>query len=119
MSVLHDTVEFLGLDLKDTDLANADATRYFQWRHRLQCGRPVKKIFLPWPTGSSGRPAEIKCHSRRLYYRYWGEEEIEMLNLETGERSIWSINGSDSEVVSSIGQFTLSGRYLFQIAVRS
>lgn len=91
---------------------------YFRWQHGLRCGRPVKKIFLPWPAESSRLPAEIKCHSRRLYYRYWDREDIEMLNLETGERSIWSPDTRDSKVINSLTQFTLSGRYLVLVTVR-
>lgn len=87
----RDFFTFLGLDLKGRDLTDADAMCYFRCQHGLQCGRPVKKFFLPW---SADLPPimleDVHCDSRRLCYQIFSTEEFQMLNLETGKRSMWT-----------------------------
>ena len=85
--VMRQTLAFLSME--STDVASADVATYFRWRHGLQCGRPVKKIFLPWSRRESIMPADFVYHSRRLFYRSLYGYEIEMLDLETGRRSTW------------------------------
>ncbi|KAL1975051.1 hypothetical protein VTN31DRAFT_3443 [Thermomyces dupontii] len=109
---LREAIEILSLDRKSVDVTIAGAISYIQWKHRLQCGRPVKRIFLPWPPGQSYAPCEVRYHSRRFCYRCLDREEIHMLNLETGEKSIWT-SGSD---VGHIFSLTLSDRYLVVVS---
>lgn len=119
--MLRETLIFLDLDVKGTDLSYADAVVYFRWRHALQSGRPVKKIFIPWrpevlfpqPVEPTRLPDEIMLHARRLCYRQCGLKEIVMLNLETGERSIFA---SDDDDLTPRKLFALSDRYVVQVA---
>ncbi|KAL1992727.1 hypothetical protein VTN49DRAFT_3483 [Thermomyces lanuginosus] len=41
------------LDFQDVDGQTKDAMTYFQWQHRLESARPIRKVFLPWPDGPS------------------------------------------------------------------
>ena len=52
-------------------------------------------------------PKAVRCHSRRLCYYIEKRKEVEMLNLETGERSIWAASGAES-----LRHLSLSNRYL-------
>lgn len=87
---------------------------YFEWQHRLQRGRPVKRIFLSRPPEWPDWGAEIRYGSRRLCYRGRRRAEIQMLNLETGEISIWS---DSNGFVGEESFFTLSDRYFVFFAV--
>lgn len=112
MPYLRETLWFLGLDSEgvSTEAAIADATKYFQWKHGLQHARPVKKIFLPWQSYWPSMPNRIQYHSRQLCYHASGivkPNQIEMLDLETGKKSIWT--GSET---GPLHRVSLSDRYL-------
>ncbi|KAL1996816.1 hypothetical protein VTN49DRAFT_7681 [Thermomyces lanuginosus] len=84
--VLRQTLAFLNIDRADIPVTDAKA--YFRWQHGLQYGQPVKRIFLPW-TEPPRVPNEIAYHSRRLVCHNEGVKKVEMLDLETGQRSAW------------------------------
>ncbi|KAL1973068.1 hypothetical protein VTN31DRAFT_6610 [Thermomyces dupontii] len=57
--VLRRTLAFLNTKEKENALLSApDVNTYFRWRHGLEYGKPVRKIFLPWPQ-SSLKPAKV------------------------------------------------------------
>lgn len=66
--ILRETIAFLGLNSKDADRADVNATSYFRWRHRLQCARPVRRIFFHWPAGLVNLQSDVSYHSRRLCF---------------------------------------------------
>lgn len=74
-------------------MPDAEATTYFRWWHSLQHVQPIRKIFLPWPE-TSETPIEFAYSLRRLFSRIPHEDfdEVEMLNLETGEKLTWTEN---------------------------
>lgn len=111
---LRETLQFLGLDQKGVsiDAAIPNAMSYFRWRYGLEYVRPVKKMIFPWPKNwqdsYAGRPSRIRYQSRRLCCNITTRRQmVEMLNLDTGERSnpAWSGPGK-------VDHITLSDRYL-------
>lgn len=106
------------------DEAIADAMSYFRWRHGLQHARPVKKIFLTWSELGkvSAEPFGIQHHSRQLCYGiphdnrrdFPNNMEVEILSLETGDKSVWTVSETES-----IDHFVLSDRYLVMRSRRS
>lgn len=82
--VLRQSLAFLNVE--GIDETSVDATDYFRWQHGLQSGRPVKKLFLPWTESELG-VSDIWYHSRRLFYRTFAANDLEMMDLVTGERS--------------------------------
>lgn len=76
------------MNIDRADIPVTDAKAYFRWQHGLQYGQPVKRIFLPW-TEPPRVPNEIAYHSRRLVCHNEGVKKVEMLDLETGQRSAW------------------------------
>lgn len=80
---------------------------YFQWEHGLESVQPVKKKFMLWSAPITDIPT-ILYHSRRLCYEIRKIRGVEILDLETGERSRWT----DEEAASSLSRFYLSDRYL-------
>ncbi|KAL1976071.1 hypothetical protein VTN31DRAFT_4463 [Thermomyces dupontii] len=81
---------------------------YIRWLLGLQSARPVKKVFFPWRE-SSVRAEETIYHSRRLFYMMRDRDnEVAMLDLETGKTSILTNR-------APIRSIRLSGRYLFAI----
>lgn len=58
------TLEILGLE--DEEVATKDAMTYFEWRHRLQHGRPVKKFFFAG-ADDSGEPIRER---KQYHYMY-------------------------------------------------
>lgn len=111
--VLRQTLAFLGLDLEGitTDVAMANAMRYFRWQYGLQHARPVKKIFVPWPAQWPNVPDKVLYHSRRLCYILPYSNEVELFNLDTGERSNWT--GSKTGLLH---HFSISDRYLVMVS---
>ncbi|KAL1995645.1 hypothetical protein VTN49DRAFT_1832 [Thermomyces lanuginosus] len=105
---LLETFEFLGLEEMDKNVMAADATNYFRWRAGLLNVKPVKKVFLPWPERLPRVPYSIQYHSHQLCYNVWGHNEVEMLNLETGETSTWA----DPERSLPAHNIRLSDRHL-------
>lgn len=85
--VLRPALESLGLD--DKDVAADSATTYIRWQHGLQCGRPVKKIFIPL---SEPLNEYYMYKSRRLCHGKYSSNKVEILDLETGQRSSWVDN---------------------------
>lgn len=84
MRALHRTLAILGLDSKEVGVD--DAMTYFRWRHSLQHARPVKMfISTTRPLG----PRECVYHSRRLCYTTNKSNRVEILDLETGQKSKW------------------------------
>lgn len=96
-----------------TNVATADVIRHFRWFHNLQSARPVKKVFLPWPDGLMERSGVIAYHSRRLCYHIPDDDrdKVVILDLETGQKSIWSNGGGEP-----LGCFRLSDRYLIIVS---
>ncbi|KAL1995472.1 hypothetical protein VTN49DRAFT_1659 [Thermomyces lanuginosus] len=86
---LRRSLVFLGLDGKN--VSTNDAMTYSRWHHGRQSGRPVKKVFLPCsdPLGNILNSCDYYLyHSRRLVHGVFVSNEVEMLALETGDRSI-------------------------------
>ncbi|KAL1997556.1 hypothetical protein VTN49DRAFT_87 [Thermomyces lanuginosus] len=116
---LREKLTSLGLDLKGTNVPIDNANRYFQWHHRIQYGRPIKKIFLPWTAESTLSPVTargITYHSRRLCYFIRSDQDIYILNLETGERSTYSRGYGN--IWTMIKGTALSDRYLVEVAAQ-
>lgn len=111
--VLGETLAFLGLDLESvtTNEAIADAMCYFRWRYGRHA-QPLKKILLPWPEPWPSTLNDVQCHLRRLCYCISERNEVELLNLETGHRSIWT--GGE---MGSLRHVVLSDRYLVLVSV--
>ncbi|KAL1989677.1 hypothetical protein VTN49DRAFT_6874 [Thermomyces lanuginosus] len=87
---MRQTLAFLGLNDTDVRGAATEATAYFRWRHCLQNGRPMKKVFLPWPQKLEEKPRHTAYYSRRLVYESADDNGglvICMLDLKTGQRS--------------------------------
>lgn len=112
MAVLRRTLEFLNID--GSDVSAAEEMTYFRWQHGLLYGEPVKKLFLPWPVTPS-MPETISYRSRRLCYRMKNAREVELLNLESGEKLIWT--GSE-RLVNDHWDLRVSDRYAVIIAGR-
>ncbi|KAL1997088.1 hypothetical protein VTN49DRAFT_7953 [Thermomyces lanuginosus] len=109
--ILRQTLAFLGLDQEgvSTDAAMADAMNYFRWRYNLEHARPIKRIFLPWPTDFPYMPVRIDCRSRRLCYTTPKSSQAEIINLETGKKSTWPYSHHHLGYVQFV---MLSDRYL-------
>lgn len=71
------------------NVSASDAMKYFRWQYGLQCGRPVRKSFLSWPSDLAERPAEVCYSSARLCYRFH-TNNVQILDLRTGKISIWT-----------------------------
>lgn len=115
---MRETLSFLGLDREgvNTEKAITDAMSYFRWRYGLEHARPVKKIFLPWPTHFADLTLKkVHCGSRRLCYNIPLSNKAVILNLETGEKSTWTSSG---QLTRYFDFFWLSDRYLL-IGVRT
>lgn len=100
----------LGSEGVSTDVKIDDAIKIIRWRRGLECARPVKKVFLPWPepkvTPISPMPSEIRYRSRRLCYDRPNCKTVEMLDLDAAVTEIWT----DGE--KQFDDFILSDRYL-------
>lgn len=80
---------------------------YIRWLCDLQSAHPVKKVFLPWR--EIAQPHTFLYHSRQMFHKVrHRDEEVVMLNLETGERSILTNR-------TPVHMIRMSGRYLFMI----
>ncbi|KAL1992106.1 hypothetical protein VTN49DRAFT_4138 [Thermomyces lanuginosus] len=106
MALLRKTLALLNIE--NTEISSAEAITYFQWHHRLQYGRPVKKMFFPWAV-TPGWGDDVSYHSRRLCYRMKCAVGVEMLNLETGEKSSWTL---DEELANVHWELRLSDRHV-------
>ena len=63
-------------------------------------------------------PDAILCHSRRLCYILPCRNEIEMLKLDTGERSVWTAGGAGG-MGGSKRCLSVSDRYLVLASAES
>ncbi|KAL1992107.1 hypothetical protein VTN49DRAFT_4139 [Thermomyces lanuginosus] len=109
MAALRKTLTFLNIE--NTEVSAAEAITYFEWHHRLQYGRPVKKMSLPW-TRRPGWDDDVSYHSRRLCYRMKRAVGVEVLDLETGEKSSWTV---DKEFANNDWKLRLSDHYVLII----
>lgn len=94
------------LDMKGTEISATDVMAYFRWYGGLKYGKPVKKMFLPWPEGRIRLEQRIEIYSRRLYYHEWKKRVVGMLDLETRKRRLWPANDN------TYFEFFASDRYL-------
>lgn len=109
MPLLRQALQLLNMEGMVVPVASA--MTYIRWAHALRFARPIKKVFVPW-SARSRIPGEIVYNSRRLCCSVLGpRNEIEMLNLETGERSVWT-----DEAADELLGFAVSDRYLVMIS---